>query len=148
LSKEESVKYHNIDVTDDSLDVLKSAYAFIDKALSKGKNVTVLCETGNMKSATTIIYYLMRKISYPSQDALDLVKKARASVRLKPSLLEMLAKEDKTLGLKSAPRRISSRKNRNSSSNKSGGSNTGIKILIGMTVFFGGLYLLLTLMVG
>lgn len=56
------------------------AYEFIDKHLSNGEKVLVHCMAGMSRSATVVIYYMMKKFKIPFKRAYDIVKSKRPIV--------------------------------------------------------------------
>lgn len=97
LSGEKDVKYLNIDP--DLNNSFEDSFSFIDKALSKGKNVVVQCQNGLGKSAAIVLYFLMKKQSSSLADSHRLLKKSRKNVALniRPDLVAKLITEEKRL---------------------------------------------------
>ena len=97
LSGEKDVKYLNIDP--DLNNNYEDSFIFIDKALSKGKNVVVQCQNGLGKSAAIVLYFLMRKTPCSLADSHRLLKKSRKDLKLniKPDLINQLIAEEKKL---------------------------------------------------
>ena len=96
LSRESDVKYLNIDP--DLKDSFEDSFIFIDKALSKGKNVTVQCENGLGKSAVIVLNFLMRKMSISLAESHTLLVKARKEkMKINPTLVGKLIAEEKKI---------------------------------------------------
>ena len=99
LSREEDVNYLNIDPANENFEDLEKAYDFIENTINKGKNVTVLCQTGYGKSAAVVVYYVMRKYSLNPFEAIEYVKKYHQKVRINPTITSFICREAKKLGL-------------------------------------------------
>lgn len=97
LSREEDVKYLNIDPSDRKSSIFEESFEFIDKSIQKGRNVTVLCETGNSKAAAIVVYYVMKKQLLTHTESIEIVKRFRGKIRIRPELLSALFKEEKKL---------------------------------------------------
>lgn len=97
LSQEKEVKYLNIDP--EIKNSYEEAFVFIDKALLRGKNVTVQCQNGLGKSAAIILHYLMKKTPSSLADSHRLLKKSRKDhvLNIKPELTISLMVEEKKL---------------------------------------------------
>lgn len=139
LGREEDISYLFIDPSDDVPENFSKAFDFIEGAINGGKNITVLCQSGNAKSAVVIAYYIMRRLSISPFAAVDMLKGMRPSVRISPSLSALLSREAKKLGLLTAT----------NSALKSASSNsrfTGVMIVSLLVLFFGILYFALDAM--
>lgn len=55
-------------------------YRFIDSYLKKGKNVLVFCRAGRSRSASIVLYYLMKTFALSTDEALAYLKKKRPQV--------------------------------------------------------------------
>ena len=135
LSREEDVTYLNLDPSDITSESLQNAFDFIETAINSNKNVTVLCQSGNFKSATIIAYYLMRKCQISPFKSVDLVKQIRPKTRLNATLNALLSREAKRYGLLKA-----------TDSGSSSKMNTGIYFVIVVVAFFGLLYFSLNML--
>ena len=95
LSGEKDVKYLNVDP--DITDCFEDSYTFIEKALTKGKNVTVHCQNGLGKSAAIILYAVMRLTSCTLADSHRLLKKCRKNhdLNIRPDLVAKLIAAEK-----------------------------------------------------
>lgn len=102
LGREEDITYLNIDPSDDIPENWTKAYDFIDDAVNGGKNITVLCQSGNAKSAVIVAYYIMKRLSVSPFAAVDKLKEFRSKIRISPSLNALLSREAKKLGLLAA----------------------------------------------
>lgn len=93
LSREKDVTYCNVD-PDVSSKAYEESYQFIDKALSAGNNVTILCQTGLAKSAAILLYFLMKKMSTPMADShrllTEVTRKNNKTLNMKPDLIKQL----------------------------------------------------------
>lgn len=103
LSREEDITYLNIDPALQASTDLEQAFDFIETAINKGKNVTVLCQSGNSKSATVIAYYIMRKLLLNPFKSIDLLKSKHARIRINNELNSLICREAKKLGLMAVP---------------------------------------------
>lgn len=74
-----SIKDNN---SDDIIDILNQTYQIIDSNLSQGNNVLVHCYMGASRSASVIIYYLMKKLDWDYDRAKDHVTFIRPLVNL------------------------------------------------------------------
>lgn len=99
LSREEDVTYLNIDPANENTEELEKAYDFIENTINKGKNITVLCQSGSGKSAAVISYYVMRKYLINPFDAIEYIKTYHAKVRINPTIHSFICREAKKLGL-------------------------------------------------
>ena len=99
LSRENDIEYLNCDPDVDPNYCFINAIKFIDSALTKGHNVTVLCQNGLGKSAVLVLYYLMQKNSSSLADSHRLLTKTRKnkSLNIKPDLMNLLISEEKKL---------------------------------------------------
>eukprot|EP00559_Dactyliosolen_fragilissimus_P007708 CAMPEP_0184858882 /NCGR_PEP_ID=MMETSP0580-20130426/3911_1 /TAXON_ID=1118495 /ORGANISM="Dactyliosolen fragilissimus" /LENGTH=235 /DNA_ID=CAMNT_0027355223 /DNA_START=340 /DNA_END=1047 /DNA_ORIENTATION=+ len=69
--------------TSDLLSVADSIVAFISGALHHG-SVLVHCQRGISRSSTCVIFFLMKKVSMPLDEALSLCRKRRTNVFVEP----------------------------------------------------------------
>ena len=93
LSKEEGVKYLNIDpgVPEAGNKALTDALAFINEAHEQGKDVLISCENGRSKSACVALYFLTKGKGLSVEDAFNGVTALRGGkLRLRPELAIML----------------------------------------------------------
>jgi protein-tyrosine phosphatase len=67
---------------DDISEILEKTYDIIDKHLAKGDGILVHCYMGASRSASVIIYYLMRKYSWVYEQSLNYVYNKRKLVNL------------------------------------------------------------------
>jgi protein-tyrosine phosphatase len=67
---------------DDISDIIEQTYDLIDEHLSKGDGILVHCFMGASRSATVIIYYLMKKYNITYEQALSYVSNKRKVVNL------------------------------------------------------------------
>lgn len=126
LSREEDVKYLNLDLTNKKASDFDDAFDFINANLRNGKNVTVLCGSGNSKAAAIVVYYIMRKKLITQLQSVETVKSFRNKIRIRPELTTMILKEEKKLLPLIQAKRTSN-------------SNI-IYIIIGVLIFFGLLF--------
>lgn len=70
--------------------LIEKAYQFIDNCLTKGEKVLVHCFAGISRSATVIIYYLMKKFQMSFTDAYNYVKLKRPIVHINPGFESQL----------------------------------------------------------
>ena len=133
LSREEDVTYLNIDPANESTEELEKAYDFIENAINKGKNITVLCQSGSGKSAAVVSYYIMRKYLMNPFDAIEYIKTYHTKIRINPTIHSFICREAKKLGLM-----ITS----NDASKKSvyGWSRSGLYFILFGSLFFGLVY--------
>lgn len=99
LGREEDITYLNIDPSDDIPENWSKVYDFIEKAIINSNNITILCQSGNAKSAVIVAYYIMRRLSISPFAAVEKLKGFRSQVRISPSLNALLSREAKKLGL-------------------------------------------------
>ena len=66
------------------------AYYFIDSKLNKGEKVLVHCHAGISRSATVVIYYLMKKFGLSYNDAYSIVKLKRNIINPNPGFIHQL----------------------------------------------------------
>ena len=100
LAKEKDIRYLKVDPCIDHDDpqkcfehaskIFEISFNFIDQELASGHNVLVHCEKGITKSASIVIYYLMKKQSISLAQAFKEVKKYRSMVLPQPSLFRHL----------------------------------------------------------
>ena len=92
-SREEGVTYLNIDPDDSVLNgsatVFDDAFAFIDKALTGSNNIVVFCQNGLSKSASVVLYYIMKKKKLSLSDAVKLMEGSR-DLKMRPDLVKVL----------------------------------------------------------
>lgn len=73
-------------------------FSIISGALQSNQNVLVFCENGVSKSATVVLYYLMRSAGYTLQQSIASLEKARnLKTKLKPSLCKKLLFLEKSI---------------------------------------------------
>jgi len=102
LGREEDITYLNIDPSDDIPENWTKAYDFIENVINSGNNITILCQSGNTKSAVIVAYYIMRRLLINPFAAVEKLKGIRSKIRISPSLNALLSREAKKLGLLSA----------------------------------------------
>lgn len=134
LSREDDIKYCNVDPTEGKSDALQEAHSFIETELAQGNNVTVLCETGNNKSATIVAYFIMKCLGLTHTAAIDHLKQYRSRIRIKDELLSLLFKEERKLKV-------------TSKNGKSGGQFPWA-VVLGVLAFFGALFAIFFMVVG
>ena len=156
LSKEQEVVYCNVD-PDVSSKAYEESFQFIDKSLTAGQNVTVLCQTGTVRSAALVLYFLMKKTDTSLANCHELLteilKKMKKELNLKPDLIKQLMVLEKILR-KTASISLDGRKVvylngsfnffnnfRNSNSNGSSKGNGGFPF-VALAVFGGSITLL------
>ena len=72
----------NDDLTEILFDLLEPSYRYINSVLSiPTTNVIIHCYMGKSRSASILIYYLMRKLKISYHDALKLVRSKRKIVQ-------------------------------------------------------------------
>lgn len=106
LAKEKEVRYLKIDpcIDDDDLQkctdhpykAFEIAFKFLEQELEGGHNVLVHCEKGITKSASIVIYFLMKKLDVSLASAYREVKKYREVVLPHPSLFRHLVSAELT----------------------------------------------------
>lgn len=100
LSKEQDVVYCNVD-PDVSSKAYEESFQFIDKSLSAGHNVTILCQTGTVRSAAVMLYFLMKKLdatlAHCHELLKEILKKKKKELNLKPDLIKQLMVLEKIL---------------------------------------------------
>jgi hypothetical protein len=154
--KESHVNYLKIDPEDGLHRSLAEGYIFIDKALKNLNNVVVYCETGNGKSASVVLYYIMRKFSITLAQAHKVLLGQRGSIRPSLKLLQLLITEEKKLFGSSSVRlegrsliplsddsifsSIKERPGGISSTTQRRGGSAPLTLAIVVVAFFGGLY--------
>lgn len=72
-------------------EILPISYSFIDAAIQRGENVLVHCQAGKSRSATVVIYYLMRRYSISFENAHHHVATIRPEIGLNKGFFDMLA---------------------------------------------------------
>lgn len=87
------------DVMDDEMDVkrmedevLPVTYDFLVDKVGKGENVLVHCAAGRSRSATVVIYYLMKRCGLTFEEAHAVVAKFRPEITLNKSFAALLKK--------------------------------------------------------
>ena len=87
--------YLRLDLYDDEQQRLGSsldkAYIFIKKAINKDKKVLIHCVAGISRSASVVIYYLMKEYEWDCQEAYDFVKKRRFQIQPNSSFEDELS---------------------------------------------------------
>lgn len=90
-----SVRHMYIKANDDThttlAPVFEYAYKFIEENMQHRRPVFVHCRAGMSRSATIVLYYLMRKYHLSLMDALVYLKSRRPIVRPNNAFLEQLA---------------------------------------------------------
>lgn len=74
---------------------IDKAYRFIDSKLKKGEKVLVNCFAGISRSASAVIYYIMKKFKFSYDEAFILVKSKRRIVQPNPGFEKQLREYDK-----------------------------------------------------
>ena len=105
LSKEESVKYLNVDPIDNNFSCVELAFRFIEKAVEGGDNVLIFCHTGTGRSAAVALYFLMKSGKGMSlADAHRVIEDVRPGVQcndrmsgFRLELMQKLINEEKKL---------------------------------------------------
>ena len=138
LGREEDITYLNIDPSDDIPENWSKAYDFIENVVNSGKNITILCQSGNAKSAVIVAYYIMRRLLINPFAAVEKLKGFRSKIRISPSLNALLSREAKKLGLGLLSASSSGLKQGDSSGWKS--RTMGIVFVSIIILFFGVLY--------
>ncbi|XP_066145351.1 serine/threonine/tyrosine-interacting protein-like isoform X2 [Euwallacea fornicatus] len=76
--------YRTLDIADKETENIMRFFpevnAFIDEALAKNFKVLIQCSSGNSRSASFVLAYIMQKFRLTFSDALDFVKAKRISV--------------------------------------------------------------------
>lgn len=92
FAKEENVTYLRIDPDYDENTHFEESFEFIQQALSaeKPQSVVVFCDSGNVKSAMILCYFLMVNDSMSLSDAYDRLRSCRPSVKIFPRLMKVL----------------------------------------------------------
>ena len=70
--------------------VLPSSYQFIKECIERGENVLVHCAAGKSRSATVVIYYLMKRFGMSFDEAYRHVQDIRPEIGLNRGFVEML----------------------------------------------------------
>jgi len=70
--------------------VLPSSYQFIHECIERGENVLVHCVAGKSRSATVVIYYLMKRNGMSFDAAYQHVQVMRPEIGLNQGFMEML----------------------------------------------------------
>jgi predicted protein tyrosine phosphatase len=70
--------------------VLPSSYQFIHECIDRGENVLVHCVAGKSRSATVVIYYLMKRFGMSFDEAYRHVQSVRPVIGLNHGFWEML----------------------------------------------------------
>ena len=100
LSREQDVVYCNVD-PDVSSKSYEESFQFMDKSLTAGLNVTVLCQTGTARSAALVLYFLMKKTDTSLANCHELLteilKKKKKELNMKPDLIKQLIVLEKIL---------------------------------------------------
>ena len=100
FSREEGVTYLNIDPDDSihsgDITIFDDAFAFIDNALNGSNNIVVFCQTGLSKSASIILYYIMKKNKHSLSEAIKLVDHSR-KLKMRPDLVKVLMRTEKKM---------------------------------------------------
>ena len=88
------VKTHKINVEDNPTANIKPylnpAYDFMNDLISKGDAVLVFCRAGVSRSATVVLYYLMRKFGITYNEAYRMVKVKRNQVQPNNGFVDQL----------------------------------------------------------
>ena len=79
---------------DDISDILEKTFDIIDYHINKGDNVLVHCFMGASRSASVIIFYLMKKLSINYNQAKYFVTEKRRLVNLTPKFEEILKNKE------------------------------------------------------
>lgn len=82
---------------DDISEILDQTYELIDEHLAKGNSILVHCYMGASRSASVIIYYLMKKYDWTYQQALTDVSEKRKLVNLSHKFDFILRKKEQEL---------------------------------------------------
>jgi hypothetical protein len=81
-----SLTYYRFPIRDNNLDeintILNESYNIIDHHLKNGDKVLVHCYMGASRSASVVIYYMMKKYKISYKKALEIVKTLRPVVNL------------------------------------------------------------------
>lgn len=72
-------------------------YDFIDRHLKRKEKVFVHCMRGRSRSATAVIYYVMRSRNISLSDAVTIVKKKRSCIRPNDNFVNQLISMEKTV---------------------------------------------------
>lgn len=73
-------------------DVLPLSYNFINAAIERKEKVLVHCMAGQSRSASVVIYFLMKRYSMTFENAYEYVKLRRPQIHLNNGFFEMLQK--------------------------------------------------------
>ena len=162
FSKEADINYLKID-PDPELNVTGDfdydvAYDFIVKELSSNRNVLVHCESGSGKSVLIVLYFLMKCNRISLADSYKIIKDVR-DVKVIPRLYRILLVKEKLMrgynsimldGLKiSTLKTFNDLKNNSSKQNtKSSNAISPVYIIIGVSLFFGAVFMVLVLLTG
>lgn len=164
FSKENDINYLKIDpdpeVHDSQEFNYEISYEFIIKELSSNRNVLIHCENGSGKSVLITLYFLMKCNRISLADSYKIVKEAR-DVKVIPRLWKILLVKERLMrgynslvldGLKvttALDSNFNDFKHNNNRRNQRGGSGISpIYIIIGVTAFFGTVFLILVLLTG
>lgn len=92
FAKEDNVSYLKIDPDYDENTHFEEAYEFIVEALTgvNPRNVVVFCDSGNVKSAMILCYFLMVNESISLCEAYGRIRSNRPSVKIFPRLMKIL----------------------------------------------------------
>lgn len=153
FSKEADVEYLKIDPSDEGDDHFEESYKFLERHLAQKKNVVVHCENGFSKSAVILAYFLMKKMNISLAESYRILQDSRGGIRMPPSLVKLLMRaEVKMRGLNSI--RLNGKlietldgslnfkkdSTPKKSQSKTGKSNAGMYVGVGLVVFFAVLY--------
>lgn len=72
-------------------EILPTTFEFIDAARKRNENVLVHCQAGKSRSASVVIYYLMKRYSISFEDAYCHVAKIRPEIGLNTGFHNMLS---------------------------------------------------------
>jgi protein-tyrosine phosphatase len=97
------ITYYRFPIKDNNLDditeILDQTYEIIESHLIKGDNILVHCFMGASRSASVIIYYLMKKYNWSYIQSHQLVYNKRKVVNLSSKFDSILKNKDKILKL-------------------------------------------------
>jgi len=83
-----------------SLQWLREAVGFVDKAQKAGRKTYVHCAAGISRAGMVVTAYEMFKHDWPRDKALEFVRSKRTQVNPNPAFMELLLKWEKELGMK------------------------------------------------
>jgi protein-tyrosine phosphatase len=91
---DKSITYYRFSIKDNNEDdiseILEKSYEIIDEHITNGNNILVHCYMGASRSASVIIYYLMKKFNWNYEDALLFVSNKRKLVNLSQKFNDIL----------------------------------------------------------